>query len=436
MKNKNKDLNMNQNNPIANENDAMDPNDLFAPDWKEKSLSRTRRRQERIKRHDQDYEPLAHSVPSKQESKDIVQIDPSVLQQDQNSTKQKDLDDTIEQATIASKLESSMNQAGTKTYKRPFLVPALLLSVALIGSSLGVSWYLGKDATGNTLATLYEEEKTQYNDYANTIHSLTKPEGWSDQAFENLKFAALQAYDQSQLNTLSLALEGNIDAKAQADHLTSVSSQNGIEAFKNLFTKPDSIPMNVINVAEHEDMIDFVMSYGQSAAIDPNQVTLGDVTQQMPDLKTFDPAWGYIDYGIGCFAANGAAPTVIADVFSFCLDDPTLTPYRVAQWANEAGYALNPVVSADDNIVLAASGQFGVNLNPLLNYSTLITDQIAYGYPVILITGTIEAPYFYAVYGLDEAGNWLAYDPLSASSPVVLNPEQTEQTLIKAYALW
>lgn len=71
-----------------------------------------------------------------------------------------------------------------------------------------------------------------------------------------------------------------------------------------------------------------------------------------------------------------------------------------------------------------------------MNYSTLITDQIAYGYPVILITGTIEAPYFYAVYGLDEAGNWLAYDPLSASSPVVLNPEQTEQTLIKAYALW
>ena len=126
MKNKNKDLNMNQNNPIANENDAMDPNDLFAPDWKEKSLSRTRRRQERIKRHDQDYEPLAHSVPSKQESKDIVQIDPSVLQQDQNSTKQKDLDETIEQATITSKLESSMNQAGTKTHKRPFLVPAFI----------------------------------------------------------------------------------------------------------------------------------------------------------------------------------------------------------------------------------------------------------------------------------------------------------------------
>lgn len=431
MKNNNKDLNMNKTNPMAEEKDPFDQDDLFAPDWKEKSLSRTRRRQERKRRHDDEYEPLANYAAKKQDTKDIVQVDPSFCSQENRQPE-------YEQEDTNSKPLAKFHQDATPTskkHKRSIFVPALLLSVALIGSSLGASWYLGRNATGNAIATLYEQEKNQYNDYASTINALSKPEGWSDQAFENLKFAALQAYDQSQLNTLSLALEGNIDAKTQADGLTTVSTQNGIEAYKNLFTNPSSIPVNVINVAEHQDMIAFVMNYGQST-VDPNQVTLGDVTTQMPDLKTFDPAWGYIDYGVGCFAANGAAPTVIADVFSFCLDDPTLTPYKVAQWANEAGYALTPVISQDDNIVYAAAMHFGVNLNPILNYSTLITDQIYYGYPVILITGTIENPYFYAVYGLDEAGNWLAYDPLSSTSPIVLNPEETEATLIKAYALW
>lgn len=435
MKNTNKDMNPNKTNPI--ENGISDPNDLFAPDWKEKSLSRTRRRQERIKRHDEEYEPFTNFEPTKQEQKEIVQVDPAFLAKTETQAENTALNDTpIREPESKVAAPESKAEAAPRKHKRSILVPAFLLSAALIGSSLGASWYLGQNDSSNALATLYEQEQNQYNEYASAVHSLTKPEGWSDQAFENIKFAALQAYDQSQLNTLSLALEGNIDASAQAESLTSVSTQEGIEAYKNLFANPASIPANVINVAQNKDMIDFVMNYGKSTGIDPNQVTLGDVTTQMPDLKTFDPSWGYVDYGVGCFAQNGAAPTVISQVFSYCLDDPTLTPYKVAQWANEAGYALNPVVSEDDNIVYAAAMNFGVNLNPLLNYSTLISDQIYYGYPVILITGTIEAPYFYAVYGLDEAGNWLAFDPLSASSPTVLNPDETEQTLIKAYALW
>lgn len=436
MKQKNKDLNYNENNTIQDTTQSTRADDLFAADWKEKSLSRTRRRQERMKRHDEDYEPIDPSTIQKQEDKKVVQVDPQLIEQVNQQSQHSSEKDSSSKPAMKRSTEIKSKAPATKKHKRSIVVPALILSVALIGSSLGASWYLGRNDTGSTLATIYEQEQKQYNDYASMINSLSKPEGWSDTAYENLKFAALQAYDQSQLNTISLALEGNIDAKAQAEGITSVSKQTGIEAFKNLFTNPTSIPVNVINVAQNADMVSFVMNYGQTATVDPNQITLGDVTQQMPDLKTFDPNWGYIDYGVGCFALNGAAPTVISDVFSYCLDDPTLTPYKVAQWANEAGYALKTVNSPDDNIIYAAATHFGVNLNPLLNYSTLITDQINYGYPVILITGTIDAPYFYAVHGLDEAGNWLAYDPLSSTSPIVLNPEETQQTLIKAYALW
>lgn len=398
-----------QNNSLNNNNelDAQRESELFAPDWQKKSLSRTRRRQER--------ERQSRSAPVDEE---VVVIEEEPVQE-----------------TRPAKREEKPRH--NRSHKRSIVLPATILTLALVGTSLGASWYLGQHSSGNAVGELYTLEQKQYNDYASSLNTLAKPEGWSDEAFANLKFAALQAYDQTQLNTLSQAMEGNLDAEAQAQSITEVSAQPGIEAFKTLFSQPGSIPVNVVNAAANPDLVDFVMAYPSSAGIDPaTAIVAGDITTQMPDTKTFDPNWGYVDYGNGCFALNGAAPTVISDVFSFCLDDPTLTPYRVAQWANEADFALTPVRSADDNIVQAASMQFGVNMNPINNYASLITDQLTYGYPMIIITGSVEDPHFYALDTLDEAGNWVAFDPLSPASPVILNPEETAATLVKAYAFW
>lgn len=320
--------------------------------------------------------------------------------------------------------------------KKRVLIPALVLALTLSGSTLGVAWYMGTHSSEGNLITLKNAEEKQFADYEKYLNGLTKPEGWDDEAFANLKAAALEAYDKSELVKASEALEGNVEAAKELEGKTQPAAQTGIQRFENLFNNPGQYPASVVNLADDLGMVDFVVDYPQHANSTGADKDIGDVTQQMPDLKSYDAAWGYMPYGNSIMAVDGGAPTVIADVFSYCTDNPAITPFAVAKWAEENGWNVQPMQGGDNNIIVAAAYAYGIPFLVLDTYKTPITDQINYGYPVIIVTGTDENPKFYALDGVDAQGNWIAFDPTSSNSPVALNPNDTIGSVIHAYSFW
>lgn len=59
---------------------------------------------------------------------------------------------------------------------------------------------------------------------------------------------------------------------------------------------------------------------------------------EIPLLLQWDERWGYSVYGDNMIAVNGCGPTAVAMVVSGLLCDPSVTPYKVAKFAEEQGY--------------------------------------------------------------------------------------------------
>lgn len=323
-----------------------------------------------------------------------------------------------------------------RNQKRNFWIPCLIVAIALGGASFGAAYWMDHKESSNPIVQLQKAEEKQYNDYVNWVNNLEKPADWDDETFEALKTAALNAYSTADLDELNKAVEGDAEAAAKFEGQTEAKVQEAIKQYEDLFNNAASYPANIVALAKDPGMVAFVLEYPNHVNDPGTDVTLGDVTQQMPDLKTFDPAWGYVPYRDSIMAISGGAPTVIADVFSYCLDDPTITPLAIARWAKEAGYEFNEVSEADDSIFSGAALTYGVPMIPLALYKTQITDHVSQGYPTIIVTGSYEAPKYYALNGVDANGQWIAYDPTTSASPITLDPDATIDSVIKAYSFW
>ena len=62
-------------------------------------------------------------------------------------------------------------------------------------------------------------------------------------------------------------------------------------------------------------------------------------SDQVPLLMQWDERWGYEQYAGGLMGLTGCGPTCLSMAAIYLLDDPSLDPYTVAQFATENGYA-------------------------------------------------------------------------------------------------
>ncbi len=326
--------------------------------------------------------------------------------------------------------------------KKSILLPSVLLSLALVASSFGAVWFLcGRESSSGSMTTiktsaLQEAEQKQYEAYQDWLNGLTKPASWDETTFQQAKEAALNAYDRTQLDLLQKALDGDEEARKAFESQTEVLEQPAVEQFKTLFEHPDQYPVALVSAAfstQDSGLIKFLFEYPHITP-DPN-VTIGNV-DTLPDLKTFDPNWGSIAYGDSIFALTGGAPTAISDVFSYLRGDPSLTPYVVGEWAKQYQYDYTPIRETDDSIFGGAALTWGVSMNPVGPYKTQIEGYLEGNYPMILALGTLESPTFYVLTGINENGQWVAYNPALTPSPVLFNPDEIADSILRAYAFW
>lgn len=91
-------------------------------------------------------------------------------------------------------------------------------------------------------------------------------------------------------------------------------------------------------VENNPETVDFVRNYQEKKDALPAE-DIGEVTAGViPHLLQWDERWGYQIYGDNMIAVNGCGPTVISMVAAGLTGDNTITPYRVAKFAEENGY--------------------------------------------------------------------------------------------------
>lgn len=89
---------------------------------------------------------------------------------------------------------------------------------------------------------------------------------------------------------------------------------------------------------KNPETAEFIKHYPEMKDNPPAE-TIGDVQPgSIPHLLQWDERWGYQIYGDNMIAVNGCGPTVLSMVAAGLTGDNTITPYKVAKYAEEYGY--------------------------------------------------------------------------------------------------
>ena len=135
-------------------------------------------------------------------------------------------------------------------------------------------------------------------------------------------------------------------------------------------------------VKNNPETIDFVRDYQTKKDVPPAE-NIGEVTAGViPHLLQWDERWGYQIYGDNMIAVNGCGPTVISMVASGLTGDNTITPYRVAKFAEQNGYYEG---DAGTSWVLMTEGaaQFGVYGEEMGLSEEAVFSSLENGNPII-----------------------------------------------------
>lgn len=129
-------------------------------------------------------------------------------------------------------------------------------------------------------------------------------------------------------------------------------------------------------------MLPFVLHYPQKEG-KVYAETVGTLTYgEIPLLLQWDERWGYGTYGDACLAINGCAPTVLSMVITGLRQDNTITPYKVAQFAQEQGYYIAGTGSSW-SLITDGSRHFGIEAKELPLSKSSVFTALENGSPII-----------------------------------------------------
>lgn len=146
---------------------------------------------------------------------------------------------------------------------------------------------------------------------------------------------------------------------------------------------PEEYPQELLAMLARDiELLDFVLDYpakqGKAYADDIGPVKKGE----FPLLLQWDPRWGYAPYGDSCIAVSGCAPTAIAMVAAGLTGRSNVTPYTVAQYAQENGYYVS---GQGTSWALMTEGccYFGIQGTELSLSAASVMDALRAGHPVV-----------------------------------------------------
>lgn len=162
------------------------------------------------------------------------------------------------------------------------------------------------------------------------------------------------------------------------------------------------------------DMLDFVLDYpekrGQVFADTIGEVKAGEI----PLLLQYDPRWGYGDYGASSVVVSGCGPACLSMVAAGLTGDGSITPYTVAQYADQEGYYVYGAGTAWSLMSRGAS-RFGVEGEELPLMKSRMESALDEGRPIICVVGPGDfttSGHFIVITGMRD-GKFTVNDPNS-----------------------
>lgn len=145
----------------------------------------------------------------------------------------------------------------------------------------------------------------------------------------------------------------------------------------------DSYPEDLLDrLRQNIDILDFVLEYPDKKE-NIYADSVGDITEgTIPLLLQWDERWGYGKYGDSIIAISGCAPTVLSMVISSLRNDPSITPYTIAKYAEE-NHLYVPGTGSSWDLITAGSQQFGISAIELTLSEDSIYTALEEGNPII-----------------------------------------------------
>lgn len=161
-------------------------------------------------------------------------------------------------------------------------------------------------------------------------------------------------------------------------------------------------------------MLEFVLEYPEKQG----QVfadTIGDVEDgEIPLLLQYDQRWGYGAYGASSVVVSGCGPACLSMVVAGLTGDNTVTPYDVAQYADQEGYYVFGAGTAW-TLMSRGAAHFGVVGEELPLMKSSMESALGEGRPIICVVGPGDfttSGHFIVVTGMRD-GRFTVNDPNS-----------------------
>ena len=181
-----------------------------------------------------------------------------------------------------------------------------------------------------------------------------------------------------------------------------------------ILDNPEAYPTDYLDMlARNSETLDFVLGYPEHH----DDAPAGSLTESLdtvPLLMQWDMRWGYQTYGSSTIAVSGCAPVCLSMAASYLTGDASVTPYRVAQYAANAGYYV-PGQGTSWSLLTEGAFAFGISCRQLSLDEAQINAALDAGHPVICSMSpgdfTTEG-HFIVLYGRTADG-YLVRDPNS-----------------------
>lgn len=192
-----------------------------------------------------------------------------------------------------------------------------------------------------------------------------------------------------------------------------MASENSVA--QEIVNDPHQYPTSLLTLlANNEETLFFVRNYSTHKN-DPPAETIGTVTRgEIPSLLQWDERWGYTTYGSDFLAVTGCGPTCLSMVAAGLSGDNTITPYRVAQFAQANGYYVDGS-GTDWSLMRTGCQEFGLLSEQMALTEFGIAQTLANGTPIIcsMLPGDFTTSGHFIVLVGVENGKIRVHDPNS-----------------------
>lgn len=273
-----------------------------------------------------------------------------------------------------------------------------------------------------------QETLDQINAWQNT-------RGIDQEAFDALKAEAL-ADNASAYKALENLEEKRVDQKTY-DQAVALDLENDGLRYMNLYNDPGLPEEYLVFLSRDDDRLAFVSQYHVLNGHTTPPATLTESLDTIPHLLQWDERWGYMPYGTSNMVIAGCAPTSLSMILSYLNQDPTLTPYAIAQFSESNGHYVDGVGTAH-SLVDAAAQNYGVQVEGIPVDEASIDQALSEGKLLLVSVNPghfTRVGHFIVITGL-ENGQYNVLDPNSYKNTRLWDKSVILNEAASIWAFW